>query len=871
MSNFNNLNSLTVKGPAEFLGEVKFADKVLESSIEDLNYSKGLTGNIQEQLNYLRDNKSEIGHDHKATEVSGLSAVATSGSYGDLIDRPKIPSIEGLATEAYVNTQINNIEIPKYLSDFTDDVSHRLVTDIEKTNWNLAKVHADSAHAPVEAEKNQNAFSTIKVGNTNVSANTATDILTLEGSNVTITPDTTNDKITFTVADGNTSTKGIVKLTNSTSSTSTTTAATPSSVKAAYDLANQAKTIAEDKADSDHTHSLGSFGITATVSELSYSSGLTSNIQSQLNSKSTIGKKGTGENSEIFNNYINNVASGRYSHAEGDETVASSDAAHAEGRSTTAEGSYSHAEGCGTIAGGCSHAEGKDTIARSGGHAEGDSTEATGMQSHAEGHFSKATYNAAHAEGVGTLASAHATHSEGMYTRAMAEASHCEGLSANLVDITVTTSTTADDIKALWDNKRFSCAFGKGSHAEGSNTLALGDSSHSEGSGTIASGSGSHAEGGVTTASGSCSHAEGTNTTASGDWSHAEGWITTASGGSAHTEGSNTTASGSSTHAEGSATTASGDFSHSEGWFSEATNYAAHAEGYDTLASGSYSHAEGDNTVASGTNSHAEGYGTCATNYASHAGGKYNKPMEGGGGVNAQVGDVFVIGNGQYSNNSNAFRITYTGTTYGLTAFNSSGADYAEFVYPWFDDNTNNEDRIGYFVTFKEGKLYKATSKDTIIGVTSGNPSVVGNADEDYYWRYERDEFNRIVFEDVEEETQKVDNEGNLVLDENGKPIMEKTGNIIKNGKMKLSENYDPALQNSYIERKNRQEWDYVGMLGVIPIRDDGTCLSGQYCKCNDDGIATLATTEDVITNRFTYTVLERVSDNVIKVLMTIK
>ena len=55
-------------------------------------------------------------------------------------------------------------------------------------------------------------------------------------------------------------------------------------------------------------------------------------------------------------------------------------------------------------------------------------------------------------------------------------------------------------------------------------------------------------------------------------------------------------------------------------------------------------------------------------------------------------------------------------------------------------------------------------------------------------------------------------------------------------------------------------------MLGVLPIRDDGTCIPGQFCKCNDDGIATLATAEDIVTNRFTYVVLERVSDNVIKI-----
>lgn len=49
----------------------------------------------------------------------------------------------------------------------------------------------------------------------------------------------------ISVANGSTSAKGVVQLTNSTSSTSTTTAATPSSVKSAYDLANTAKTNAD--------------------------------------------------------------------------------------------------------------------------------------------------------------------------------------------------------------------------------------------------------------------------------------------------------------------------------------------------------------------------------------------------------------------------------------------------------------------------------------------------------------------------------------------------------------------------------------------------------------------------------------------------
>ena len=225
-------------------------------------------------------------------------------------------------------------------------------------------------------------------------------------------------------------------------------------------------------------------------------------------------------------------------------------------------------------------------------------------------------------------------------------------------------------------------------------------------------------------------------------------------------------------------------------------------------------------------------------------------------------------------------------------------------------------------MTVKDGLLYKANEGDYIYGITSGNPSIVGNADEDYYWRYERDEFNRIIMEDVPEmkiktETIKVlmpkyetkivgyiqpddedwepdyDEDGNPipnkeygeveVLDEYGNPvmeevedirpvkdkqtgeyIMEETGNIIKNARMKLAEGYDPSLQDTYIERKDRKEWDYVGMLGVLPVRDDGTCVPGQFCKCGQGGIATPAARRGFDT----YLVIERISDTIVSVII---
>lgn len=56
--------------------------------------------------------------------------------------------------------------------------------------------HSQMAHAPVNAEENQNAFSAVTVGSATVSANSKTDTLILEaGDNITLTPDSENEKI----------------------------------------------------------------------------------------------------------------------------------------------------------------------------------------------------------------------------------------------------------------------------------------------------------------------------------------------------------------------------------------------------------------------------------------------------------------------------------------------------------------------------------------------------------------------------------------------------------------------------------------------------------------------------------------------------
>lgn len=158
-----------------------------------------------------------------------------------------------VAAAAAMTASINNKAEKSDLTAHTGSTAVH-ITDAERTAWNTAASNA---------QKNQNAFSNVKVGSTTVAADTTTDTIEFVGSNVTITPDATNDKITFTVANGTTAAKGLVQLTDSVASTATTTAATPNSVKQAYDLANSAKiaadaaqATADGKAASTHVHAI---------------------------------------------------------------------------------------------------------------------------------------------------------------------------------------------------------------------------------------------------------------------------------------------------------------------------------------------------------------------------------------------------------------------------------------------------------------------------------------------------------------------------------------------------------------------------------------------------------------------------------------
>lgn len=311
------------------------------------------------------------------------------------------------------------------------------------------------------------------------------------------------------------------------------------------------------------------------------------------------------------------------------------------------------------------------------------------------------------------------------------------------------------------------------------------------------------------------------------------------------TAGLGNTASGLASDAVGSMNVTSGDFSHAEGYGNTAAGIESHAEGRENAANGVYSHAEGYKTK-SGDYSHSGGIGTVALEYQQAIGCYNDESKSVTNKLGSNTGTAFVVGNGaSATEKSNSIRITADGRVYGKQAYAASGADYAEF-FEWLDGNPDNEDRRGYFVTTDGKKIRIAEPGDFIAGIVSGNPCIIGNNDECWVGQFERDEFNCFIYEDKVVSVPDPDNPEIMV---------EKTVKWYKQ-----NPDYDPELE--YVERSQRQEWDCVGMMGRLPVRDDGTCQVNGYCTVSNGGIAT--------SSERGYRVLDRISDNIVEIMFTI-
>lgn len=318
-----------------------------------------------------------------------------------------------------------------------------------------------------------------------------------------------------------------------------------------------------------------------------------------------------------------------------------------------------------------------------------------------------------------------------------------------------------------------------------------------------------------------------------------------------------------------------------------ASSYCYAIDEESAVIASEYSCANGDFSSVMGARGCNSQDNQLVTGHYNNSSIAYGSTSEGTG-----TNTLFCIGNGKWASGfkagndsaaaSNAFRVDANGKAWAKAAYSSTGADYAE-LFEWEDGNPNNEDRRGYFVTMVGNKIKKASQGDYILGVVSANPCILGNTDTEWQGQFLKDEFGEYIQEDTTFNRKKlqlvVDEEGNqkyekvqltgengeLLYDEKGKPvyieqpILEEV-TVEEKGKFyKINPDYDSTQK--YVNRLERPEWDAVGMMGVLSVCDDGTCEIDGFCTVADGGIAT--------NSEYGYRVIERVNENVIKVVIS--
>ena len=644
-------------------------------------------------------------------KTADLSTVATSGSYNDLSNKPTIPSIEGLASEAYVNEKVAAIvipEVPTKVSELENDAGY--LTE----HQSLAE-YAKKSEIP--APYTLPTASTSTLGGVKVDGNT------------------------ITIADGVISAKG----------------------GSGGGTADVFTGVGEDTITTEKTFEDSSFSF---------------NKKIFLEAKG-VKEKGYGyyqlrsDYKEAW--YIGNV----YYSENGIRGWIACDNIAIQG---------------GSAPYGCAFSNSKFFV--------------SGVENTITIHYAKGA--------AGTTGLVPAPTDNGKVL-----GSNGEWISVNMVS-TIKTGTGTNSEKFNNDNNK---ASGNYSHAEGQNTQAGGTAAHAEGYKTQAS-SYSHSEGYLTNAQGSGSHCEGYNNNSSvnnmmaqGQGSHCEGYTTIVSKRASH------------------------DGSHMEGYSDNSDGVTQqYAQGYG-------SHCEGWNTYcANGTTAaaHTEGRGTAAGSAYQHIEGKYNI-------IDTESIYQHIVGNGTENiHRHNSHTLDWQGNAVFAGTVSNSGADYAEY-FEWLDENDNVDDRVGYIVTLEGNKIKFANSEDDVLGIVSGTATVLGdNAEWEWQGKYLKDEFGRKIIDWVEYKST------TTIYNDDG-TSKEKEISLGFFPEPRINPAYNE--NEEYVNRYWRPEWDAVGLMGKLFVRDNGNCQVGGYVK-PDNGIAIPSA------EKTNMRVLKRVNDNVIQVLL---
>ena len=167
-------------------------------------------------------------------------------------------------------------------------------------------------------------------------------------------------------------------------------------------------------------------------------------------------------------------------------------------------------------------------------------------------------------------------------------------------------------------------------------------------------------------------------------------------------------------------------------------------------------------------------------------------------------------------------------------SFTGSGADYAEY-FEWKDGNASDEDRIGMSVKLDGNKIVPSSDSDDasdIIGVVSGSPVIIGDADgTGVRWtqKYLKDDYGRKLKEEYtvttwRDEANKEDHSyatdripSDVTVPSDAKVTTTELDGVTKLLRPKINPDYDKT--KTYVSREDRKEWDTVGLVGKLRIK----------------------------------------------------
>jgi hypothetical protein len=164
------------------------------------------------------------------------------------------------------------------------------------------------------------------------------------------------------------------------------------------------------------------------------------------------------------------------------------------------------------------------------------------------------------------------------------------------------------------------------------------------------------------------------------------------------------------------------------------------------------------------------------------------------------------------------FRVNGNGAVYGVGAFQTSGADYAE-MFEWEDGNKLDEDRRGMTVVLGNNGIIRIVNQMDnpidVIGVVSVNPSVVGDTRwNEWSGRFLKDKFG-VKLSNTVYYISNVSNENERVrcgINDTPPSGYEK----ITSSEHILNPKYNPA--DTYVPREDRLEWSPIGLVGKLRV-----------------------------------------------------